>query len=194
MQRVCEVAAGIKGYLTDPGRVVNEDSRRCPFCRDGHALWLHGWYWRWVVLPDPERPQRVPIRRLVCAATGRTVSLLPAFCLPRRQHGPAVLARFLKFFLGGAGLLQALRQVRQDAPCHAVAQSLLGGFLKRAAKIRAYISQVRARALGPPADTPAAHREVAGLFANLTQGYTCIDTAFTFHACRFHQRFAEALA
>ena len=63
MQRICRVRGGVNAYLQNPGALVTEQTRQCPFCRDVHLLWLFGWYWRWVVLPTPEEAQKIPIRR-----------------------------------------------------------------------------------------------------------------------------------
>jgi len=185
---------GVKCYLEEPDCLVGKDTRGCPFCGVDHALRLHGWYWRWMLLPDPEKPRRIPVRRLYCPHARRTVSLLPDFCLPRRQHGPAILALFLKVFLAGAGLLQALRTVRRAAPCHAVAQSLRDGFLKRADKIRAYLAQRHRRAIEVPQQIPKDRRRPAELFFGLVAGFKNPDAAFVFHTVPFHQSFGEGLA
>jgi hypothetical protein len=194
MQRLCRTAAGIKGYLADPGCLVNEQSRKCPFCAQVHRLWLYGWYWRWVVLPDPEPPQKIAVRRLYCPHARRTVSLLPDFCIPRRQAGPAVLALFLAIYLAGGGLLNALRKVRADARCHSMAQSLLRGFLKRAHALRAYLAGRRHRAVGPP---PSVHPDrwlAAELFFGLVHSWPSAPAAFVFHGRCLHQRLNETLA
>jgi hypothetical protein len=194
MQRVCQVAGGVKDYLKDPDRLISEETRRCPFCAGGHALRRHGWYWRWALFPDPEAPRKIPVRRLYCPRVRRTVSLLPDFCIPRRQHGPAILALFLKFLLAGAGLLQALRQVRQEAPCHAVAQSLRDGFGRRAVHIRAYLAQRHRRVIEPPEKVPKDRRRLAELFFGLVAGFKRPEAAFIFHTVSFHRAFAEGLA
>lgn len=191
MQRLCRVEGGVKCYLEDPDCLVIEDSRGCPFCADGHALRLHGWYWRWALFPDPEKPQKLPLRRLYCPHARRTVSLLPDFCMPRRQHGPAILALFLKMFLAGTGPLQALRRVRRAAPCHSVAQSLRDGFIKRAVKIRAYLAQRQRRAIEAPEHIPKDRRRAGELFCGLVAGFKNPDAAFIFHTVPFHQGFAD---
>ncbi|MCK4306100.1 MAG: hypothetical protein KAY24_17805 [Candidatus Eisenbacteria sp.] len=84
--------------------------RGCPFCSDQHPLRIHGVYKRFVLLPGFSRPVRIKVLRLLCPRLGRSVSLLPAFCLPHRQYGAAVLGRFLKArLLLGATLGAALR-------------------------------------------------------------------------------------
>jgi len=122
------------------------------------------------------------------------VSLLPDFCLPRRQHGPAILARFLEAFLQGFVLLEALRIVRKDAPSHSVAQSLREGFLKRASKIRAYLARVHPRAIEPPGHIPRKWQAMAALFFGLVEGFSSAESSFIFHGLSFHHRFKLGLA
>ena len=143
MQRVCAVSGGVNASQADPECLITPETSSCLFCDDGHRLRRHGWYERQAVFPDPEVPRKVAVVRLLCARTGQTISLLPDFCLARRQHGPAVLALFLEAFVRGRALLEALRSVRQDAPSHGVAQSLRDGLLRQAAKIRAYLARRR---------------------------------------------------
>jgi hypothetical protein len=164
----------------------SEQAWECPFCRDRHRLRLHGHYHRYALLPGGQEPERVPIRRLLCARTGRTVSLLPDFCLPRRQHGPAILGTFLSRYAEGEPLLGALRAARHDAPCHSVAQSLRKGFLTRAGPIRAYLARLRARALEPPATASGRRREVAALLVGLCHGFMAAAQAFVHHAVDLH--------
>jgi hypothetical protein len=194
MQRICRVEGGVKRYLEDPDCLVSKETRKCPFCADGHALRLHGWYQRWALFPDPERSQKLPVRRLYCPRVRRTVSLLPEFCTPRRQHGPAILALFLKFFLAGACLLEALRNVRREAPCHAVAQSLRDGFLGRSVQIHAYLAQRHRRVVEPPGEVHKDRRRLAELFFGLVAGFKNPQAAFIFHTVTFHEAFGDGLA
>jgi len=160
---------------------------KCPFCSEKHRLRRHGHYHRFVLLPGRQEPARVPIRRLLCARTaGRTVSLLPDFCLPRRQHGPEIVGSFLSAYAEGGNLLAALRAARPDAAGHSVAQSLRDGFLARAGPIRAYLARLRARAVVPPVTTCRRRREVAALLAGLCHGFAAAAAAFVHHGVDLH--------
>ena len=195
MQRVCPVAGGVKAYLADPGCLVTDATRVCPFCDDRHRLHLHDWYERWALLPDPEEPVRIPVRRLLCPGVGRTVSLLPDFCLPKRQHGPALLGRFLHAVaVLGTPLLHALRRVREDAPGHSVAQSLRDGFLARAVLLRAYLAGLRPRPPPVPSKVPARLRELAALVLGLVRRGRDPAVAFVHHARAFHAAFGTGIA
>jgi hypothetical protein len=180
------VEGGLKAYGAEPDMLLKPaGARRCPFCADGHKLRLHGHYHRFVLLPDGVEV-RVPVRRLLCAPTGQTVSLLPDFCMPRRQHGPAVLGAFLHSYAEGLPLLAALRSARPAAGGHSVAQSLRDGFLARAGPIRAFLARVRPRAIEPPATGSGRRRDVAALLVGLCLGFATAAQAFVHHGVDLH--------
>lgn len=128
----------------------------------------------------------IPVRRLLCARVGRTVSLLPDFCIPRRQHGPAILGAFLAGYAEGKALTTALRAVRPDAPGHSVAQSLRTGFLTRGGRIRTYLARVRARASEPSPSAAGFRGEVRALLAALCLDFAQAADAFIHHGVGLH--------
>jgi len=150
VQKIVVASQSVHGYVASPEAVLTEERRRCPVCPDGHRLWRHGWYQRTAILADGETLV-IPVMRLLCRRTGTTVSLLPEFCLPGRQHGPAVLGVFLQELLvSGLSLVRAMRRARPDAPLgHSLPQSLLAGFQRRLPQIRAWLARRRARAPTP---------------------------------------------
>jgi hypothetical protein len=174
--------------------LVTEQSRECPFCRDKHRLRLHGHYHRLFLVPGTQGPSRVRVRRLLCIHVGKTVSLLPDFCVPGRQHGPAILGTFLTGYAQGQPLLTALRTVRPDTPGHSVAQSLRKGFLARAGPIRTYLARLRARALEPPLTVVGRRREVAALLVGLCHGFATAADAFVRHGVELHVALQIGLA
>ncbi len=187
VQKLLPVPGGLKAYLAAPDVLVDAGSRECPFCHDKHPLQLHGHYQRFVILDGDEHPHRIPVRRLLCVHTGRTVSLLPCFCVPRRHHGTAVLGRFVEAYAAGASLTSALRTTRPDAPgSHSTAQSLLAGFLSRAGPIRSYLASRRARAAEPPLAEPGPRGAAAVLLAALCHGFSAVVEAFIRHGIGLH--------
>jgi hypothetical protein len=195
MQKVCKAPGGVKAYRENPDCLVDPETLTCPFCPDGHRLWRHGWYERQALLPDPAPAVTIPIRRLICPVTGRTVSLLPDFCLPRRQHGPEILGGFLEaYLLRGMILLGALRSVRAEAAGHSVAQSLLRGFDRRTQGIQAYLAQRRPRRPRVPDGVPAPLRALAALILELRRGFRDIQAAFVHHGRVFHAFGRQGLA
>lgn len=185
VQKLLPVRGGLNAYALSPDMLVDEDARDCPFCAEKHRLRLHGHYRRQALLPDG-RTEVVPVRRLLCARVGRTVSLLPDFCIPRRQHGPAILGTFLTGYAAGKALTAALRTARSDATGHSVAQSLRTGFLAHGGRIRAYLAQVRARALEPPPSAAGFRGEVRALLAELCHGFAQAAVAFVHHGIGLH--------
>ena len=187
VQRVFRVQGGLKAYDGTPDMLLaTPGARECPFCSDQHRLRRHGYYHRFALLPGEQEPVRVPVRRLLCARTGQTVSLLPDFCVPRRQHGPAIVGAFLSGYAEGGTLLASLRAVRPDAAGHSVAQSLRKGFLARAGPIRAYLARLRARATDPPATTCSRRRKVVALLAGLCHGFAAAAEGLVHHGVGLH--------
>jgi hypothetical protein len=54
----------------------------------------HGFYWRFVILPDGVR-ERVGVHRMRCAVCRRTISFLPDFCVPYKHFGCDVIRAVL---------------------------------------------------------------------------------------------------
>jgi hypothetical protein len=186
MQRICAVRGGAAAYVRDPDVLLTDESRRCPFCADGHRLWLHGWYERWVILGDGQGSVRIAVRRLRCARVGRTVSLLPDFCLPGRQHGAGVVGRFLVYHvLEGCSLVAALDRARGGAGAHSVAQALRDGFRSRAGRLWTYLAGKEAADAGGPLRT---------LVCWLKRGFDDAAEAFRHHGREFHCRQGVGLA
>ena len=185
MQRVC-ASGGVERYLSDPDSLRTPEALACPFCADGHRLWLHGWYERYVILPGGAGWRRIPVRRLCCSRSGRTVSLLPDFCVPRRQHGAAVLGAFLEEHLvAGKPLVAALAQARGSAGPHSVAQALRDGFARQAGRLTDYLPMPSRRMAGTPLRT---------LVLALRQGFADAAGAFLHHGRSFHARYGLGLA
>jgi hypothetical protein len=196
MQKILPVAGGIKAYVASPDCLLSSATRTCPFCSDRHPLWILGWYWRYVLCPGSGEGEslRIRVRRLLCVRRGRTVSLLPEFCLPGRQHGPAILGIFLQALVQGLSLLEALRQARVEVASHSVAQSLVRGFLSRRTELLVYLGGLRPRA-PDPAISPGRDRwGLASLVDGLCQGFEDPARAFEVHARGFHDRFGLGLA
>jgi hypothetical protein len=134
------------------------------------------------------------VRRLCRAVTGKTVSLLPEFCLPRRQHGPGILGIFLQAFISGHTLLESMRQARADVVGHSVPQSLVRGFLSRGHPLRAYLAARSPRQPPVPPAMPAQRRILALLVQGLLDGFDSAVHAFELHGRLFHHRFGLSLA
>jgi hypothetical protein len=65
----------------------------CPQCQAQHPLTAHGFYTRTLI--DTAFDGSIRVRRYLCLACRRTVSLLPEFALPYLRSSIAVIALFL---------------------------------------------------------------------------------------------------
>ena len=195
MQKIIAIRVGVHEYVARPQVLLTEDLRVCPFCPDGHRLWSHGSYLRFAIV-EGGASHRIPVLRLFCPRLGLTLSVLPDFCLPGRQHGPAVLGVFLEaLILGGLTLTGAMRRARPDSPQgHSLPQSLLRGFVRRLPPIRAWLANRRHRfpdLAAPPRPRPI--EWVQTVAALLEAGDdACAD--FTASSRRFHAATGLGLA
>ena len=85
----------------------------CPQCDSVQRLAPHGFYSRTVVDVDLEWVIRV--RRYLCRACRRTVSLLPEFVLPYLRFSTRLIGMFLKARLSGKQTLKAAAQAAHQA-------------------------------------------------------------------------------
>ena len=77
-------------------QLSNPDAHRpgsCPQCQDKHPLTAHGFYTRTLI--DTAFDGVIRVRRYLCHACQRTVSLLPEFTLPYLRSSLTVIALFL---------------------------------------------------------------------------------------------------
>jgi transposase-like protein len=87
----------------------------CPQCQDKHPLTAHGFYTRTLI--DTAFDGVIRVRRYLCKACQRTVSLLPEFLLPYLRSSLIVIALFLVArLLGGQTLEAAARAVSPPMP------------------------------------------------------------------------------
>jgi hypothetical protein len=76
--------------LADPDRYR---PAHCPQCQAKHPLTAHGFYTRAIL--DTAFDGLIHVRRYLCEACRRTVSLLPEFALPYLRSSVTVIALFL---------------------------------------------------------------------------------------------------
>ena len=92
--------------LSDPDRFRPP---HCPQCPAKQPPGAHGFYTRTLV--DISFDGVIPVRRYLCQACQRTVSLLPEFALPYLRSSISVIALFLV-----ARLLQAKKTLQAALP------------------------------------------------------------------------------
>jgi hypothetical protein len=134
-----------EGELEDPGR---HRPSSCPLCGTRKGLVAHGFYRRTLV--DPGFDGVLRVRRYLCRACRRTVSLLPDFVLPNLRFGLAVVARFLKARLAEGRTLKAAGDAAdQSAMPYQRGQHWVRRFRAQAAPLAAALT-----ALTPPPPAP----------------------------------------
>lgn len=91
---------------------------RCPFkdCSMPVALKKHGFYKRFFI--SKCFCGILYIRRFICPVCGRTVSMLPVFCLQFFQYCPLDILNILnELYLKGIPLNRLIKNIRCDFPC-----------------------------------------------------------------------------
>ncbi len=78
----------------------------CPHCGQANCLEPHGYYPRGITAAEAVDILRLKIRRFLCWATGRTVSMLPDFAQPYRLIRSSTIQ---KFFSGGSVEIDVIR-------------------------------------------------------------------------------------
>lgn len=99
-------------------QLSNPDAHRpghCPQCQTKHPLSAHGFYTRTLI--DTAFDGVIRVRRYLCNACQRTVSLLPEFILPYLRSSLTVIALFLVArLLDGQTLAAAARSAPPPMP------------------------------------------------------------------------------
>ena len=80
-------------YLAQLDDFETPRPRSCPQCQANQPLTAHGLYTRTIV--EANFDGEIRVRRYLCEACRRTVSLLPEFALPYLRAGIAVIAGWL---------------------------------------------------------------------------------------------------
>lgn len=207
IQKITELSGTINRILSDAAAgvtAVPQGADLCPFCEPTHRLRRHGTYRRTAVTADAVLC--ISIERLLCAATGRTVSLLPDFLFPRKQHVVPVVAAFLSAFV-----FQTLSLTASMACATIIYASRQKGtywircLLRNAPVFQIYMASIRPRqriprseaALPPPAPgggfITRVRARLALLLDLLLDGFGSLEDAFRFHSRHMHIRFARAL-
>ena len=157
MQILHPFAGSVQQYaeqLTDP------DFYRpgyCPQCQTKHPLTAHGFYTRTLI--DTAFDGVIRVRRYLCQACQRTISLLPEFVLPYLRSSLTVIALFL---ITRLLLAQTLTSATASAPPSMPYQR--GQFWIRRFRAQAEALCVALAALTQPAAAPDfAHRALAML-------------------------------
>ena len=115
MQILHPFAGSVRQYTE---QLADPDAHRpghCPQCHTKHPLTAHGFYTRTLI--DAAFDGVIRVRRYLCQACQRTVSLLPEFVLPYLRSSLTVIALFLiARLLQGQTLQNAARSLPPSMP------------------------------------------------------------------------------
>ncbi len=93
MQILHPFIGSVQQYLEQLADPHQHRPAHCPQCRAKHPLTAHGFYTRTII--DTAFDGSIRVRRYLCEACRRTVSLLPEFALPYLRSSITVIALFL---------------------------------------------------------------------------------------------------
>jgi hypothetical protein len=143
MQILHPFAGSVAEYLTQLDYPDRYRPHQCPQCQAKQPLAAHGFYTR--TLLDSAFDGCIRVRRYLCGACRRTVSLLPEFALPYLRSSITVIALFLmaRLFLG-----KTLKDALPPAAPYQRGQSWVRRFRAHAESLSAALSALTAP---PPA-------------------------------------------
>ena len=105
---IYDFGISIKEYEGLDGEIPTPSIETCPYCSKVVVMKRHGFYERFIVLPE-KVSRKLLIRRLRCPACKRTFGVLPVQAIPYRQLSWLVLWHFLCFrFIESQTLLTSL--------------------------------------------------------------------------------------
>lgn len=107
----------IKEFSKKNSSAFPDAPERCPFkdCKMPVKLQKHGYYSRFFI--SKSFFGKIYIRRYICPVCGRTVSMLPMFCIPRFQYSSDDIINILRdFYHSGISLNKFIEQLKIDFP------------------------------------------------------------------------------
>lgn len=110
---VAEFGSDVQSYARAFAHLTIPRPSDCPHCDAVGRLIGHGTYPRCVV--DPLQAIPIRVKRWLCAACRKTVSILPTFCLPWRHYGASVIQTVLDGRFVGHTSWSAIRRHFQPA-------------------------------------------------------------------------------
>lgn len=168
-----------------------EDAGLCTFCPIKHPLRRHGFYKRRAVTQG--EVLIVLVLRLICPETGRTVSLLPDFLIPRKQHSCGVISCFFHAWaVLSLAFGAAMERATTSYPSRQKGQYWVSCFMTNIAGIGAYLASVFPRQ-DIPARRSSPREAVSPLISLIFRGFNSGQAAMETHSRRFHSRFSRAL-
>ncbi len=105
---VAEFGPNVQDYAREFAHLTIPRPRCCPHCEALDRLIGHGSYPRNAV--DPQHSTAIRVKRFFCPVCGKTVSVLPTFCLPRRHYQTATIQTVLDLRFAAQASWAAIRR------------------------------------------------------------------------------------
>ena len=165
------------------GLVIEAQFLWCPFCKGKkkkHRLWRHGSYERFVVVAELDVAITILVVRLYCCKKGQTVSLLPHFLAPRKQHTWEVMGTyFSKIEIEGCSRVAAMEAATKIKPSRQKGAYWSRCLEENLVQIQTYLSGIRPRLAGAPCPST--------LLKALRRGYKTLGEALARHNLMMHK-------
>lgn len=104
---VAEFGSDVQDYARQFAQLTFPRPLTCPHCQAPGRLVGHGSYPRNAV--DERLAVPIRIKRFLCAACHKTISVLPSFCLPFRHYQSTIIQRVLDLRLDARSSWSAIR-------------------------------------------------------------------------------------
>jgi len=147
MQILHPFAGSLQQYIEQLDNPDRHRPTHCPQCQTKHPLTAHGFYTRTLI--DAAYDGIIRVRRYLCQACQRTVSLLPEFALPYLRSSLTVIALFLIARLFRGQTLQGAARVAPPSMTYQRGQFWIRRFRAQAEALCASLA-----ALTHPAPAP----------------------------------------
>ncbi len=158
---VADFGPDVQNYADEFARLTIPCPRHCPHCEALDRLVGHGSYSRNAV----GHLQAIPIRvkRFLCAACQKTLSVLPTFCLPWRHYQTATIQTVLDLRVGGGASWSAIRRrfLPSDLPTLTTCREWVAAFVQRSDLYLQHLVQQLARWQLAPGKLEVAVEELA---------------------------------
>jgi len=129
VQIIAEFGSDIQFYARQFVHLTVWHPRNCPQCAAADRLVGHGSYPRNVVCSCSCRVIAIRIKRFLCGACRKTISVLPSFCLPWRHYDAATIQTVLDCRrTGGSWSDIGLRFAPSDVPTRTTCQEWVVAF------------------------------------------------------------------
>jgi hypothetical protein len=158
---VAEFGPDVQHYVRQFAHLTIPRPRNCPHCEAFDRLVGHGSYLRHAV----DHLQAIPIRvkRFLCAACRKTISVLPTFCLPWRHYQTATIQTVLDLRFAAQASWSAIdrRFWPSDVPTLATYREWVGAFTSRSQAYLGHLLRQLARWQLAPGKLEVAVEELA---------------------------------